>query len=543
MMLKVLIVENEVLDRVHLKTLIDWEAYDYQLVGEAENGSDALTLITALGPDIVITDVRMPVVNGLELISACPAGPERPEFLIMSGYDDYDLVRRGLTLGAYDYLRKFDVDQRSLLEALGGMRTRIGTRRKGGTDLPHPSSDSSTVWNQLLGPILNGQSYDEEALVRVLGQQGVILLPQAVYCGLIRIDELEKLEVPGLADGAPLGQSVVGIAEEILRDAFYSVCSEGKPGQFIVFASPRALDSDQDERFEQTLERLLEMLAIYLNFGAKAGVGSSHDEPQGLRVAYQRASTALKSRFFFEGRRLILWTELPAGISQESRQSLFSHKDELRLALDSQRKDLLQGFFDRFQGQIGRLEWPVSSIKEGLIELNYLVREYFEANQLDSARFLPRSRITYEDIAAMQDMGEALRWVRAMAEELSEFLTGEAKVEYSRVVLNTKKYVAEHFGDDLTLSMAAAQACLSPNYFSSIFKRYSGTSFSEYLNNVRISAAKHLLAESDLLIYEVAEKCGYHDSYYFNRIFKKMTGTSPGAYKRTRIPEANPFRP
>lgn len=533
-MLKVLLVENETLDRVHLKTLIDWEAYDYQLVGEAENGGEALALIASLHPDIVITDIRMPVMNGLELMAACPPEAQKPEFLIMSGYDDYDLVRRGLTLGAYDYLRKLDVNQRSLLEALGGIRARIGARRKD-SEPDHPASISpASVRNQLLAPIFRGQAYDEDDLTRVLGQQGIVLLPQAVYCGLIRIDGHEKEEGPVLAEAAPWGRSVLGITEEILRDSFYAVCTEGKPGQFIVFASSR-VSGDEDQRFEQTFERLLEMLSIYLNLEAQAGIGFSGGEPQGLRVAYDRASAALKSRFFFEGRRLILWKEVPAGIRQGGRPSVLSRKEDLRLALDTQRKELLKGFFDRLQEEIGRLEWSATSIKEGLIELNYLVREYFEANQLDSGRFLKRSRMTYEDIGAMQDVGEARRWIKTLAEELTEFLAGEAKVEYSRVVMNTKRYVAEHFGEDLTLSIVAVQACLSPNYFSSIFKLHSGMSFSEYLNNVRISAAKQLLAESDLLIYEVAEKCGYHDSFYFNRVFKKMTGISPGAYKKLAV--------
>jgi len=522
-MLKVLIVENEALDRVHLKTLIDWESYDYQLVGEAENGRDALALIASLGPDVVITDIRMPVVNGLELMAACRDKPEKPEFLIMSGYDDYDLVRRGLTLGAYDYLRKLEVTPRSLLEALAGIRARLGTRERV-REPGHPgtSVSAAAVQSQLLGPILRGQPYDEGALIKIWNQQGVFLSAQAVSCGLIRIDE-----------PAPLGRSVLGIAEEILRDWFYAVCAEVKPDQFLVFATARTPEN-QDDRFEQTLERLVEMLSIYLNFEARAGIGSSHSEPQGLRRAYDRASMALKSRFFFEGRRTILWKDVPAGIRQENHPSILSRKEDLRLALDSQRKELLNSFFDGLQEEIGGLEWS-ASIKEGLIELNYLVREYFEVNQLDSSRFLKRSRMTYEDIGAMQDVGEVRRWMRVLAEELSEFLTGEAKVEYSRVVMATKKYLSDHFGEDLTLSIVAAQAGLSPHYFSSLFKLHSGVSFSDYLNNVRVAAAKRLLAESDLLIYEVAEKCGYHDCFYFNRIFKKKTGTSPGAYRRLAV--------
>lgn len=530
-MLKVLIVENEALERVHLKNLIDWEALGYQVVGEAENGGDGLVLIGALQPDIVITDIRMPVVNGLELMAAT-IGPHRPEFLIMSGYDDYDLVRRGLTLGAYDYLRKLDVSQSSLLQALGGIRDRINSRAQGSAE-SHPTpppSDSAALRILLLGPVLKGLPYDETELARTLGQSGIILNPEDVYCAVIRIDS-EALEAD-FHESTPVGRSVLGITDEILRAAFHSLCFQGKPGQFIAFASPRTPDADPDNLFERTIARLVEMLAIYLNVEAKGGLGSSQAEPKGLQLAYQRASTALENRFFFEGRKTIPWKEIPVAIRQKGGPTPLTQKEDLRLALDDHRKDHLVAFFDRFQEEVGHLEWSVSSVKEGLIELNYLVREYFESNQLDPAQVLRRSRMTYADIGAMQDVGEARRWVLALAVDLVDFLNGEAKVEYSRVILNTKRYVAEHYGEDLTLATVAVQACLSPNYFSSLFKKHSGMSFSEHLNDVRISAAKHFLAETDLLIYEVAEKCGYHDSYYFNRVFKKMTGTSPGAYRK-----------
>lgn len=274
------------------------------------------------------------------------------------------------------------------------------------------------------------------------------------------------------------------------------------------------------------------MLAIYLSITAKIGIGASHNEPRGIVAAYERAVVAIKNRFYFEGQGIIHWEQIPATARRSGWHSMLPLKESLHYAIDFQRQDLLDRFFEQFKMEICRPELAVPAIRQSLSELNYMVREYFETNQLDTERYLARSQMSYEDFLAMQDIGEARRWINAVAADLAEFVKREGTVEYSRIVTLAKKYVAEHYGEDLSLSSVAASSGLNPCYFSTIFKRHTKIGFSEYLNNVRINAAKKLLAESDLKVYQIAEACGYHDSYYFNRIFKKVTGLSPGDFRR-----------
>ena len=208
-------------------------------------------------------------------------------------------------------------------------------------------------------------------------------------------------------------------------------------------------------------------------------------------------------------------------------------KESLHYAINFQRQDLLERFFTQFKDEVCRPALSVSAIRQSLIELNYMVLEYFETNQLDSLKYLRRSQMTYEDFLALQDIGEARQWIAAIAADLADFVKREAAIEYSRIICVAKKFIEEHYGEDLSLSSVAASAGLNPCYFSTIFKRYAKVGFSEYLNTVRIHAARKLLTESDKKVYQIAEACGYHDPQYFNRIFKKMTGLAPGDFQKS----------
>jgi two-component system, response regulator YesN len=537
MLCKVLIVDDEMLSRVNLKTLIDWEANDYTVVGEAENGSEAVGMIERLSPQIVVTDVRMPSMSGLDLIAAFSGKPDRPEFLIMSGFDDYDLVRRGLTLGAYDYLLKLEVDAPALLEALRGMRTRLEVKRL--DPLLSSSADQQirrslpALRKAFFTDLIRGYSYSEQEYERTSDLLGITLFPAAIYCAVIKIGEACRFEDVSYEETAQLQQSIIHVVEDILRDAFHANCFESKQGEFLLFASPRQPEDGSDSLFERTIARLVEMLSIYLNVTAKVGIGASHNESKRIVAAYERAVIAIKNRFYFEGQGIIRWEQVPASVRHSEWHSMLPLKEHLHYAITFQRQDLLNRFFAQFRDQVCRPELSVSAIRQSLIELNYMVREYFETNQLDSDKYLRRSQMTYEGFVAMQDIGEARQWLGAIAADLADLINREAAIGYARIIAISKKHIEEHYGEDLSLTSVALSAGLNPCYFSTIFKRYAQVGFSEYLNHVRINAAKKLLAESDKKVYQVAEACGYHDPHYFNRIFKKVTGLAPGDFQRS----------
>jgi two-component system response regulator YesN len=536
MLWKVLLVDDEMLSRVNLKTLIDWEAHDLTIVGEAENGSEAVGMIERLSPHIVITDVRMPVMNGLELIAAFNGKPARPEFLIMSGFDDYDLVRRGLTLGAHDYLLKLDVDAPTLTATLDGIRAKLEVKRL--DPATHGSAEQQiqrsmpALRKSFITDLIRGQPYSVAEYRQTMASLGITLLPEAIYCAVIKLGEACRFEDVSYEETAQLQQSTINVVENIVRDAFFAACFESKPGEFLLFASPRQLAADSDDQFERTIERLLEMLDIYLSVTAKVGIGSSHHEPNGIVAAYERAVIGIKNRFYFEGHGIIRWEQIPISARRSEGHSMLPLKESLYYAINFQRQDLLDRFFTQFKDEVCHPALSVSAIRQALIELNYMVREYFETNQLDSSWYLKRSQMTYEGFLALQDIGEARHWIAAIAADLAEFVKKEAAVEYSRIIAVAKKFIAEHYGEDLSLSSVAASAGLSPCYFSTIFKRYAKVGFSEYLNTVRLQAAKKLLTESDLKVYQIAEACGYHDAQYFSRLFKKMTGVAPGDFQK-----------
>lgn len=239
----VLIVDDEMLDRVNLKTLIDWEASNFQVVGEAENGREAAGLIEALAPHLIVTDVRMPVMSGLDLIAAFSGKPNRPEFLIMSGFDDYELVRRGLTLGAYDYLLKLELDAQALLNALTGIRARLEAKQLApllsGAPDEQIRRSIPALRKAFITDLIKGQAFSETEYRDSMAFLGITLLPEAVYCAVIKIGEFCRFEDATYEEATQLDQSIIAVVEDIMHDAFHASCFEGKSGEFLLFASPR----------------------------------------------------------------------------------------------------------------------------------------------------------------------------------------------------------------------------------------------------------------------------------------------------------------
>jgi len=138
----------------------------------------------------------------------------------------------------------------------------------------------------------------------------------------------------------------------------------------------------------------------------------------------------------------------------------------------------------------------------------------------------PSAHLLYLD-----SLAEVRAWLDLLREDLLRFVRAEEERNYPRVIARAKRFVEQHHAEELTLAMVAKDAALDPSYFSTLFKHHSGEGFTSYLTRVRIEAAKELLRTTDLKVYEVAERVGYQNQYHFSRVFKRMTGLTPGEFR------------
>ena len=294
-MVKVLIVDDEAVVRIGLKSMIDWKTNGFDLVGEAPNGEKALELSESQQPDIVLTDIKMPAMDGLELISY-PFAPElRPQFIVLSSYDDFQFVKGALKAGAKDYLLKLEMTPDKLLEVLRATSQSLETSREAHARLavksPHRTVRNS-FFNLISGVAL--APADHEAFLSLFSEQAG---QRRFGCLVLRSLDLHKFDTISETDLHMLNSSVVNVVEEILNEYGTAFCIAGYRGTYYgVFAIPQERDgAGERARGEEFCTRIPILLGQYLNLNVKACIGWGGEGLEGIRNAYQEAMGSLEN--------------------------------------------------------------------------------------------------------------------------------------------------------------------------------------------------------------------------------------------------------
>ncbi|WP_198543803.1 response regulator transcription factor [Petroclostridium xylanilyticum] len=536
--MKILIVDDEAVVRVGLKSMINWEENGFELIGEASDGKKALEIIYDTHPDIVITDIRMPVMDGIELMRQIMLLTKSPKVIALSSYDDFQLVKEAMKLGAEDYILKLEMEPEHLIRILEKVRARIKEEnenedKKMSFDR-HVRKNLHVMRRNFLRDILSGFYTDEEELRQSMEFLNIQLNAQHVYCMMMKIGEMHRFEEVSDDELHVLNCSIINITEEIVNDSLNGYCFEGKPSEFYILVSSKNGNVEISEKLIMTVaQRLIEMLKQYLDITAVFGVGEGERTIKGIREAYYQATDAVKYRFFKGDKGIILWNDVKECGFQKDEISILNMKERLHRALAFYSKDEIEELSARILKDIFTLPLSPQSVFNVMLELLYMISEFCETNQLNIMDIMNRSYRSYHQLLYIKSIKEAKEWIRMVMEDLICYIKKEEEMDYPRIIVKAKKYIEEHYNEDISLKEVANEVNLNPSYFSTLLKQYIGKSYSEYLTQMRIEKAKVLLQTTQYKVYEVGLKVGYENTYYFNRIFKKITGMSPGEFKNS----------
>lgn len=526
---RIMIVDDDTMVRIGLKTVINWEENGFLLVGEAQDGQRALALAETQRPDIIITDIKMPGMDGIELIRQLRARGNPAAILVLSSYDEFDLVKKALKLGARDYLLKLNLEPEELLR---GLRQIVEEDGKA-ADVPRFSMEDersrALLRQNFLWDVVSNFYLDEKQLERTMRELDIRLDTRLVCCMILKTGELYRFEDTPAEELQTLRFSVVNIAEEIVGDVFCGYCFSGKTGEFYVLMAGR--DAGEEAVVLKMAHRLRRMLMEYLNLSCMVLIGSS-SEPgsRGIKEAFWKANAVLAHRFYLDHDGVLLWNGEMQKIRQDS-YSLSGVRAELNDILLTGGPEELGRVLGRLAEDMRRLELSRSAVCGVALELFYIVQEYFDKNDLSVRQLLPRSFRTYEQLLHMETMREVTDWMQSLQSDLTAFMKREGEKGYSRIAGRVMDWIAAHYQENATLQEAARVVSLNPSYLSTLLKKYTGHSYTELLTEYRIERAKELLLHTNEKVYRVGQLVGYEDKYYFNRIFKRVTGMSPGEFK------------
>ncbi len=523
-MLRALIAEDESKICQLIVKLVDWEALGINLIGTCDNGRTAFEIIERERPEIVITDIRMPQMSGLDLIRAAKEKGIQCEFIIISGYKQFDYAHIALQYGVTEYLLK-PISQTELTEALkkAAKRTRIA-------DTTQPTGDRR-VWKMR-------QDLRNSFWERLMEQGSTIKLERNSLNERYQFDFRENSEfriarVTFYCESSDRFAQTVDDLVEKLRAVGDPVTWEFVPyvkGNLVFFLMNYSSDFDIEKTVQQlydTVEEGLSKAGEIVPFG----VGVSGPEKDVARIK-ERIHEVRNISFYGmrqgNGKAFLNDKVVYDPVTKE--QALPpSQISDLKMAVDGINTQLFTVIVRSALLRCTQKSNP--DIALGILET---------AAKLLSA-YADNVGYSFETDAEIEEMIEeasiqpsyrdfvdySINWI---TDRFNSFVEQRQSMG-SRPVYLAKQYIENHYMEAVTLETVAELGHLNPSYFSIIFKRETGKTFSDYLTIRRIEAAKKLLRETDLGVAEISLEVGYTDNKYFSRKFTKHVGVNPSAYR------------
>lgn len=525
-MTRVLIADDEMLSRTGIKVLIPWQEYGFELIGECDNGGKALEMAKQLQPDIIITDIRMPVLNGIELMCACREHGLQSRFIVLSSYDDFNYVKEAMRLGADDYLLKLEIEAEGLLNVLHASRAKFESEKseRARHDVLEKQfvAQSSVFRERFLMSLLQGLELGREELEQQLLLYSMPLEERNLVCLVIGYDGGDDLSETLETDKDLLEPSIINIIEEMLGHIGKGAVCRMRTGILAAVVSMPERNPKTLERFVDSLRNVLEHS---LNVYVTTGISSFYDVYSNMRAAYLEALNCFKQRYGQDSGPNFKDTPDIAGLP------LHDELGELDTSLRTLNSELIQRAFDG-------LVWRIAEYKELTRRqavrighaFSYIISAFIKDHRYINKDFWEKyGENPYLQVEALKTGSELTVHVIGLRDYLFERIADLA--DESLLVIKAKQYIQARYADELSLKSVADHLGLSPNYFSRMFSKATNMTFIDYVIELRIEKAKELLKHSNLKVGEISELTGYDNPHYFSRIFKKVTGYTPSEFK------------
>lgn len=530
-MTKILLVEDESIVRKGIALSIDWAEYGAEITDEASNGEEALKKCQSTQPDIVITDIRMPQMDGLEFVKKLREILPDTKVIILSGYEDFNYAKRAIALNVSDYLLK-PVNEEELVSAVKKLQKQIENEQERSQAWENTEylikQNIMTIQSKFLRQIFEGKLKNREDILEEARKRNVDLGGKRYGVFLLHIDQKSMWKSERWEMNQEMYRFVLcNIAEEVIEE---------KVGKGILvfyenmdFAGVLCMKYLERFSMMDLLKDIQNKIRKDLGTRVSVGVGNIYPDLEDLRLSFQEARKALKNKFYFGSSSLNFFSEAEEA---DKGEFLYPIKEEQQ-AMTCQRNMDQEGVI-RIQDQIFKkfksARPEESKVRDACYRfVNMLVKNAGEQGA-NISKCLGTSFNAYADIQAIETLDEIQDWIMEIARRLHREMMQNEK--YSVIVMNAMEYMEKHYSREISLTELAGKVGVTPNYFSRIFKEETGINFVDWLNKLRIEKAVQLLDDGTMKIYEVAEKVGFSNYKYFSAIFKKVLGCTPKQYQK-----------
>ena len=535
--IKVFLVEDEMVIRRGIKNSIDWEKEGCIFCGEASDGELAYPMIIKEKPDILITDIRMPFMDGLELCKLVKKELPDIKILILSGYDEFDYAKEAIRLGVTEYLLK-PISSGKLLEALNGVSESI-RREKEDKDLVHKymeemrentEHEKQKFFEQMIAGNLS------MADVLETGKKYEMNLSAGMYNLLLFRFTLGE---ENRKSGELLGEAEYAIEKLTERLEYVFEFQRGVEGwAFLLMADNEEQMSERVKELSKDLEEIMKNYSTIAYFG---GIGQPVARLRELERSFREAERALAARFTMELNRIISVEDIRMAQNVDTLDDIeitsFGEIEKTRTMLEkflnNGAEDEIDEFVDVYISELPEENLKSVLMRQYIIMDAYIVMMSFcEKIEGIEGEMQAQSEELKNSMKTIQTLEEIKNYIRMLLKKIIGVRDTISGRRYSDIIEIAKDQIRKtYMSDEISLNTIAAEVGMSPSYFSSIFSKEMGKTFVEYLTEIRMDRAKELLMCSSMKTSEIGYEVGYKDPHYFSYIFKKTQNCTPKEFR------------
>lgn len=535
--IKVFLVEDEMVIRRGIKNSIDWEKEGYIFCGEASDGELAYPMIIKEKPDILITDIRMPFMDGLELCKLVKKELPNIKILILSGYDEFDYAKEAIRLGVTEYLLK-PISSGKLLEALNGVSESI-RREKEDKDLVRKymeemRENTEHEKQKFFEQMIAGNLSMADALET--GKKYEMNLSAGMYNLLLFRFTLGK---ENRKSGELLGEAEYAIEKLTERLEYVFEFQRGvEDWAFLLMADNEEQMSERVKELSKDLEEIMKNYSTIAYFG---GIGQPVARLRELEESFREAERALAARFTMELNRIISVEDIRMAQNVDTLDDIeitsFGEIEKTRTMLEkflnNGAEDEIDEFVDVYINELPEENLKSVLMCQYIIMDAYIVMMSFcEKIEGIEGEMQAQSEELKNSMKTIQTLEEIKNYIRMLLKKIIGVRDTISGRRYSDIIEIAKDQIRKtYMSDEISLNTIAAEVGMSPSYFSSIFSKEMGKTFVEYLTEIRMDRAKELLMCSSMKTSEIGYEVGYKDPHYFSYIFKKTQNCTPKEFR------------
>jgi two-component system response regulator YesN len=537
-MYRLMIVDDEMSTRTGLRDYIDWSSYGIEVVGEATNGESGLALYKELLPHIVITDIKMPNMNGIEFAKHLREEDANVKIVFISGYDDVDYLKSAMKMDAIDYILK-PIDRKEL-GAVFNKISRLADSEKQQRELM--SQMTAKLYQSvpllkekfLLRLIMERENNNIELESQINFLELDLPLEAEYGVSVISMDDRELLfERLSQKEIELISFSIQNICQETIDRYMQSYVFEYRKGMFAAILSFR-VESEVELLYEMLTDlkdKLDDFLIKFMRISVSIGVGNSVRHLGKLRQSFVQAEDALQQKLFLGKNQLIRVDQLNVSDS-------FNHKgihekmDKITVLLKAADLGKISVFLDELFGGIAqKRSATIKFCRMMSRDIMLLTSQFLVETDTWNEQLEVMEEAAQGNLSKLETIEEMKAAVYSYMQAASQSISDKKNSKSRNVITKIKSIIENHYAENLTISQIAEEVYLTTTYVCLIFKQETGYTLNDYVTKVRMDKAIELLTDTSDKLYDICYAIGYSEPSYFSKMFKKYSGLSPSEFR------------